>query len=236
MSFESSRSIGRAGTLLTVATTIIAPIIVVVAFFLGLLQNIFLFVAVFSVLSYFGQVLFLVAMNRFASYYQSRAIFRDALYGFITQIVGSVVSLVLTFWTFSYFRDFLERTPRTPSGAPSISFAFAFIAFFLVIWLGVLVIALVQAFFYRRAFYALAEKSGENNFRQAGFFMLLGAALTIIVIGGLIFFVGWIFAVLGFFSMRPTSSQPVPSKRFCPNCGSENTQDAIFCSHCGNML
>ena len=244
MSYESSRSMGRAATLLIVLTTVTTPIIAVGAFFLGLLQNLLLFTVLYSALSYAGQVLFLVAMNRFADYYRDRAIFRNALYGFITAVVGSVVFIILTFGAFSSLRGLLPTTPATPSTPPSMSILVAFISFFLIIWLGAFIIALVQSLFYRRAFYALADKSGESNFRQAGLFMLIGGVLTIIFVGALIFFVGWIFAVLGFFHMQPGASQAyspqTPSSmgrvRYCPTCGKENSESDAFCSRCGSRL
>ena len=245
MSFESSRSMGRAATLLIVLTTVAAPIITVGAFFLGLLQNILLFTVLYSALSYAGQVLFLVAMNRFAHYYQDRAIFRNALYGFITAVVGSVVFIILTFGAFSSLRALLPTTTSTPGTPPSTSVLIAFISFFLVIWLGAFIIALVQSLFYRRAFYVLADTSGENNFKQAGLFMLIGGALTIVFVGALIFFLGWIFAILGFFHMQPGASQvrspqqtppSIGRVRYCPTCGKENSESDAFCSRCGSRL
>jgi uncharacterized membrane protein len=205
VSFEYNRAIGRAGTLLIVSTPVVAVVIAIAAFFFGFLQNTLLFAVV--PLSYSGQALFLVAMNRFANYYETRAIFRNALYGFTTSLASSIVSFFLTFGTFSYLRDLLESIPGTPSSPPPVSVVVAVIAFFAVIWLVTSLVALVTGFFYRRAFYALAEKSGEHNFRQAGFFLFIGGILTIIAIGALLFLVGWIFAVLGFFSMKPKASQ-----------------------------
>jgi ribosomal protein L40E len=78
--------------------------------------------------------------------------------------------------------------------------------------------------------------------------MIIGGALTILFVGGLIFFIGWIVATMGFSSMKPkpTQTSPItpqevptqvmPQKKQCLNCGAENSIDAIFCSHCGNKL
>ena len=112
--------------------------------------------------------------------------------------------------------------------------------------IGGSIFAAVNGFFYRRAFYALAKKSGESNFRTAGLLMLLGGALTIVVVGSLLFFVGWILVAIGFFSLKSTfpqaytpSSQEVPVQaliKHCSCCGAENSPDAIYCSRCGNRL
>ncbi|MDI9579000.1 MAG: DUF996 domain-containing protein [Candidatus Bathyarchaeia archaeon] len=53
----------------------------------------------------------------------------------------------------------------------------------------------------------MAEKSGEDNFYMAGLLMLLGGALTIVVVGGLLFFIGWIIAAISFFSLKPKTTQ-----------------------------
>jgi hypothetical protein len=78
--------------------------------------------------------------------------------------------------------------------------------------------------------------------------MLIGGILTIILIGGLITFIGWILAARGFFSMKAPSAQTYPSasqqtstlttaqKKPCPYCGAENNTDSIYCSHCGGKL
>jgi uncharacterized membrane protein len=131
---------------------------------------------------------------------------------------------------------------------PSLSTFLFFLTVVIIVWLGQFVIALFQGIFFRRAFYALAEKSGESRFSTAGLLMLIGGALTIIFVGGLIFIIGWIYATLGFSSMKPKApqtyqlpSQQPPSsvmtqKKYCPQCGTENQIEAIFCSHCGNKL
>ena len=47
----------------------------------------------------------------------------------------------------------------------------------------------------------------EQNFKQAGLFMIIGGILMIIFVGGIIYFIGLIFAVLGFFNLNPKNSQ-----------------------------
>jgi uncharacterized membrane protein len=231
---------GQAGTLLIVLTIISAPVIVVTAFFMGVLGNLLLFTVVFAILAYLGQVLFLVAMNELSYCYRDRAIFRNALYGFVVGAVGSAVYTIFIYGWFSSLRGLLPAAPANPSGPQATSFLLVFIGFFLIIWIGAFVLALLQGLFYRRAFYALADVSGSDNFRQAGLFMFIGGVLTIILVGSLIFFIGWIFAILGFFSLRPRPSQQIPLQagkvRYCPNCGKENAESDVFCPRCGTKL
>jgi uncharacterized membrane protein len=240
VSFESGRSMGRAGSLLIVLTTVSAPIVIFALLFSGALGNILFFTVAYAAASFIGQILFLIAMNKLAYHYGKPAIFRNALYAFLTGVVGAILYSVFLYGSFSSLRNILPTMPPTPSGPEATSFLFAFIVFFFVIWIGAFILALVQSLFYRWAFYALADASGEGNFRQAGLFMLIGGVLTIVLVGALIFFIGWIFATMGFFSMRLKPSQQVPPQvgkvRYCPNCGKENSESDIFCSRCGTRL
>jgi len=239
MSFESGRLMGRVGTLLIVLMLFSAPLIVVAGLFGGFLGNLLLFSVAFGVVSYIGQILFLVGMNRLSRYYREPVIFRNALYGFAVGAAGSIVYTVFIYWSFSSLRSLLPTSPPTPSSPQAMSFLFAFIGFFLVIFVGAFILTLVQSLFYKRAFYKLADLSGEGNFRQAGFLVLLGAVLTIVVVGALVFFIGWIFAALGFFSIRQRPVQLAPPAvhvRYCPKCGKENSESDAFCSRCGNRL
>lgn len=249
MSFESSRLMGRAATLFIIILPIIISIISVALFFFQVLPSNIYLSTLFSFVGYAGYILFLVAMNGLAKYYEDPAIFRNSLYAFIATIAGAIVFIIVMFAFLLPIFDQLITTPITPGApAPSLSVFYSLLYVIAFVWLSAFVMALVQGIFYRRAFYALAEKSGEGKFRQAGFWMLIGGALTIVFIGTLIFYVGWIFAAIGFFSLKartpqtylpPSQHIPVQStaqKKYCSYCGAENNIEAVFCSQCGNKL
>jgi uncharacterized membrane protein len=194
-------------------------------------------------MSFLGQILFLVAMSRFSDYYREPVIFRNTLYAFITGIVGGAAFIALFF---AFFMSPLGSYSDV-SSAPGVPLVvYSFLLFFALIWLFLFIITLIQGIFYKRAFNALAEKSLENNFRTAGQLMLIGGALTIIFVGSFVFFIGWFFALAGFFSMklnvppvyttRMQQSSISGAKKRCPFCGAEQEVDAIFCSHCGKKL
>lgn len=211
MSFEYNRSLGRVATIVIVCTIAVVPLVIAVGTFLRVLQANFVLTIIPTILSFSGQILFLIAMHRFANYYQTRAIFRNVLYAFIVTIIGSIVFIILTYGVFSSLVNSLEAIRNNPSSIPPMSIFIVLITFLGTIWLATFLLALFQGIFYRRAFYALADKSGEYNFRQAGFWMFIGGILTIIAIGAIMFFVGWIFAIIGFFHMKPprTASKPL---------------------------
>ena len=99
-----------------------------------------------------------------------------------------------------------------------------------------------------RAFNKLGEKSGINNFKTAGLLYLIGMVLSIVGIGVLLLWIAWIFAALGFHSLKPSSTSTfvssdlqtsltgIAQKKFCPYCGTENTADSIYCVVCGKKL
>ncbi|MBC7330694.1 DUF996 domain-containing protein [bacterium] len=68
---------------------------------------------------------------------------------------------------------------------------------FLIIWIGLS----LSAYFLKRSFYALSSASGEDYFRIAGDYILLGTILSIFLVGIIIFFMGQIYETLAFFSL-----------------------------------
>jgi Na+-transporting methylmalonyl-CoA/oxaloacetate decarboxylase gamma subunit len=111
----------------------------------------------------------------------------------------------------------------------------------------VFIFYLLAAMNLRKAFNALAEKSGEHMFETAGLLLFLGAILTIILVGFVLIFLAWVFATIAFFSIKvpsqPYSYTPpqvvAPTMQatcFCPNCGAPQDPNATFCSHCGKQL
>lgn len=199
------------------------------------------------VLGIVGIILFILGIKGLAEFYKDNAIYQNALTGvmyYIIALVGVAVAVV--------------------------GFSIGFFTFGLGLALGIagLIIAfvfyLLAAMHLRTTFKDLAAKSGEQSFNTAGTLLWWGAILTIIFVGLILIFVAWIFAAIGFFSMKiqqqPYGSQPVSyppppatagappasqpaagqpptqAARFCPNCGAPVTPDATFCPNCGKQL
>jgi uncharacterized membrane protein len=208
MSFESYRSKGRIATLLMLLLPILMGIISVALSLSRLLPSANPYVSiVFVIPSYASYILFLVAMNGLAKYYDEPKIFKNSLYPFIISSTGGIISLFVAYTFITPILDEFSAYVSSPGNVPPPSMFFSLLQVVAVIWLAVSVLGILNGFFYRRAFYALAEKSHEQNFKQAGLFMIIGGILMIIFVGGLIFFIGLIFAVLGFFKLKPKDSQ-----------------------------
>jgi uncharacterized membrane protein len=78
---------------------------------------------------------------------------------------------------------------------------------FLVLWIFVI----IWAFFARRSLKMLATKSSVGLFSTTALLLLLGAVLTIILIGFLLMWIGVLLMAIAFFQIRPQAEQPPPT-------------------------
>ncbi len=185
-------------------------------------------------------VMFMYAMYSLSNYYNEPAIFKNLLYAFIISLVSSAVVFALVFGALIF--TFVGFSPtNTPSAlAPAFT---QFIIVFVAVIIVALVLGIVNGVLYMRAFNKLKEKSGVDNFGTAGLLYLIGVFIPFIM------WIAWIFAAMGFNKLKPSPTtvptisyptQPPPpstiqSKR-CPNCGTQNLADAIYCNSCGKPL
>lgn len=192
-----------------------------------------------------GFIMFMIAMHRLANYYKEPGIFSSVLYAFIINVIGIILALgVFAIFILSAISGFT----RTTTSTNVMPFVIQIILSYLIL-LGVAVVfSIVSAVLYMRAFNKLAEKSGVDSFKTAGLLYLIGG-IPVIGVGGLISWIAWIFAYLGFRKLQPVSAaiptvsypyqQPtnaMPMKRVCPNCGAINNADTLYCASCGKPL
>ncbi len=191
-----------------------------------------------GILSLIGVILLLMAIKGFASFYQDQPMYDNALRGFIYYIIAAIA--------------FAISLGLLAIGAISIFF----IGFGILGFIAGLVVAFI---FYimaakrlRMTLNSLAQKTGEKSFETAGMLLWYGAILSIIVIGGILIFIAWIFVTIGFFQMKTPAQQsatqqqygyappPPPTAqaatKFCPNCGAPVQPEATFCPNCGKQL
>jgi uncharacterized membrane protein len=208
MTLESSKSLGGVGAILLLVGTL--PFISSYSF--GLLALV-------------GVILILVGLNGLANIYKERGIFNNSLYGFIAGIVGLVIAVVVVFVSvLSTLADFMQKiypswngdwsTISSLSGmTPNVTnIAFSdivpllegLLVVFLVLW----VFVIVWAFFARRSLKMLAVKSSVGLFSTASLLLLIGAVLTIVLIGFLLMWVAVLLMAIAFFQIKPQAEQP----------------------------
>jgi uncharacterized membrane protein len=206
---------------------------------------------IFPIISIVGIILVLIGMKELANYYKEPSIYQNALLGVVFGIIALIaiaaaVPIVAISGLFSIF-----------------ALGFGLLALLLVLVI-VFVFYLIAALYFRRAFNALAQKSGEHMFETAGLLLWIGAILTIVFFIGLVLIlVAWILATIAFFSIKvpsqtyaytpptapvPTTAPPTQATlatqatqatqatRYCPNCGAPVEPNTAFCPHCGKQL
>ncbi len=185
-----------------------------------------------SILELIGAIMILIALYGIGNYYRDSRIFRNALYGIITGIigVGLAVAVALTV-IFSNISDFIYQlypgwdgtwtslqgmTPDTNAFTSAnfdsttlISLIVGIIAVLAIIW----IFAIIATFFIRRSLKQVTEKSNVGLFGTAGLLLLIGAFLTIVGIGLILMWIAILLLAIAFFQLKssePTTNYPPP--------------------------
>jgi len=204
------------------------------------------------VLGIIGVILLLRGVKELANYYQNSEIYQNSLTGVKYYIIALVAAAVAI--------SAIAIGVGTATGFKYTNFTLNVgFGIGLAIFFGALIIAflfnVLAATHLRQTFNSLAQKSGDHSFSTAGTLLWWGSLLTILVgLGLLLIFIAWIFAVVGFFSMRAqpmqqNTSQPYSytqpttqaataqqAPRYCPNCGAPVAPEATYCPNCGKKL
>jgi len=173
-------------------------------------------------LSVIGWILVLIAVNNIADVVGDRSIFRDAIIAVILAIVGIVVGVAVVFGSFARFAGLnglnMFSGLDLSRNLNSTSFTSGQVVDLSVLIVGVVgglaliwVFYLVSAIFLRRAFTKVASMLNVKMFATAALLYLIGAALTIILVGLVVLFIADILMVVAFFSMPDETSMQPPS-------------------------
>lgn len=208
MTFESSKNLGGIGALLVVIG--------------GLATFGYPYAGLLSLI---GIILVLAGLNGLANHYQEKGIFNNALYGLILEIVGGIVAVGAVIAAILVFiGNTLNTLPAglnwqdpaswqswitANAGNPMTVFNVfgGLIIGFVVALVVLFIFVVVSAIFYRKSFSTLASKSGVGMFGTAGLLLLIGAVLTIILIGFVLMWIAFILLIVAFFSLREQPTQ-----------------------------
>lgn len=153
-----------------------------------------------GILTIIGAILLMIGLKGLAQAYNDNNIYQDALYAIIFLIIGGVAGVALfALLAMSGFAVF--------SIFAGVGIALGIIGALVVVF----VFYLLAAIYMRRSMNALAQKTGEGMFATAGTLFLVGAVLTIILVGLILVFVAWLLATVAFFSIK-TYHQPGPAQ------------------------
>ncbi len=176
-----------------------------------------------SILNLGGVIMVVVAHNYFAKYYGENRIFKDYLIGniisfvfsavgvgiLVSMMLNSILPAVLDEESISWdnlseaLRQLSTEAQDNPEVGEKIVEAVSAQLGMLLSGSALLLFALIaSSLFIKRSLTALAESSGINQFKTAGLLYLIGSITAMLLVGFLLIFVGFIFHIVGYFSMR----------------------------------
>jgi len=184
------------------------------------------------VLAIAGAVMVLIAIKHISDAAADPSIFRNMIIAVVLAVVGLVVGVAVilsaVLSTFglagmaggltglSNLGNFTRFAPS--AGVPPgnwVGLILGIIAGLAVVW----VLLIVSAVFVRMSYGSVASKIGVPMFGTAGLLYLIGAALTIVLVGFLLIFVAEILNIVAFFSIPdqpPQPPQPQPMQPQAP--------------------
>ena len=152
-------------------------------------------------LSIVGIIMVLIGMKKLSQAYNDESIWKNTLYAVIFGIIGIVASgLILVSLFFGGI--FAGAALGLGGEAGFVGLILGLILFVVLAF----VFYLLEAIYIRRAFDSLANRSGVGLFRTGGLLLLIGAILTIFIVGLFLIFIAWILILVAFFQI-PTSQQ-----------------------------
>ena len=206
------------------------------------------------VLGIIGIILLLRGIKEFSNYYQDNEIYKNALTGvkyYIIALIAAAVAVTSIVVGVGTATDFAFKSNFVFTAGFAVGLA-AFFAGLVVAF----VFFILASTHLRKTFDELAQKSGEHSFATAGALLWWGSILTIIFgVGFILIFIVWIFAVIGFFTIRAPQQQPyapqpygntqpptqssasaAQAQKYCSNCSAPIAPDGTYCSHCGKQV
>ena len=151
-------------------------------------------------------------MKELSNYYQDEEIYKNSLTGvkfYIVALVAAGVAIASLVIGVGSATGFTFAT----GFVPTVGFGVGLIAFFAGLIVA-FVFYILAASHLRRTFNTLAQKSGEASFTTAGNLLWWGSILSIILVGLVLILIAWIFATIGFFTMKPQQQQPYNPQQY----------------------
>ncbi len=157
------------------------------------------------ILGIIGVILLLRGIKELSNYYQDEEIYKNTLTGvkfYIIALVAAGVAITALTVGIGSATGFTFST----GFVPTVGFGVG-LAAFLAGLTAAFVFYILASSHLRRTFNTLAQKSGEASFTTAGNLLWWGSILSILLVGLILIFIGWIFATIGFFAMKTQQQQ-----------------------------
>jgi uncharacterized membrane protein len=166
-----------------------------------------------------GAVLVLIAIKKVSETVTDPSIFNNMLIAIILALVGLVVGVVViaasvlsTFGLSALTQTVPGSLPPTIARGDLVKLIGGIIIGLAIVW----ILLLVSAIFVRRSYGSMGTKLGVGMFGTSGLLYLIGAALTIVLVGFIIIFIALILNIIAFFSIPDQPAMPPPSMQPMP--------------------
>jgi len=162
------------------------------------------------VLSIAGLIMTLVAVKYISDVLADKRIFKNMIVSVILGIGGIIVLVAFVFAAIARFigvGNLFGASPGVPPTIPA-SDIISLIASLAIGLLAAWVLIVISAVFLRMSYKSVAARLNVGLFGTAALLYLIGAALTIILIGFVLIFVAQILLVVAFFSLPETPPAP----------------------------
>ena len=162
------------------------------------------------VLSIAGLIMTLVAVKYISDVLADKRIFNNMIISVILGIGGIIVLVAFVFAAIARFIGVGNLFGATPSVPPTIpaSDIISLIASLAIGLLAAWVLIVISAVFLRMSYKSVAARLNVGLFGTAALLYLIGAALTIILVGFVLIFVAQILLVVAFFSLPDAPPTP----------------------------
>jgi len=173
------------------------------------------------VLGIAGAIMVLIAIKYVSEIVQDRPIFTNMIVAMVLAIVGLVVGAAVILGTVlatiglgAFARTFPGfSTPPAIQTGGLVGLIAGALTGLAIIW----VLLIVSAIFLRRSYESMAKKLGVGLFGTAGLLYLIGAALSVVLVGFLLVLVALILNIVAFFSIPDQIPlQPAPPPQTPP--------------------
>jgi len=139
-----------------------------------------------------GWILLLVATHQYSKALSDSEIFKNFLVGFLLSLFG--IFIALFFGVAGVITGAIMGGGREEAVGAGIGIGF--ILFVLIAY----VLFVLSFYMYKRSFSRIASKLGHGLIGTAGTVLFIGSILTILLVGILVVYIGWILAAIGFFT------------------------------------
>jgi uncharacterized membrane protein len=206
MNFETSKNLGGIGALLM---------------FLGVIVLFTNQTLVFGIIEIIGGLLIIGSLYSLAKFYKNKGIFTNALLGGVAATIGAILSGIVTAitllpletdLTYQIYPDWNGDPATLQNLTPTLGNIDP--AMITTLLIGVLllfavfcVFTIIAAFFVRRSLKNLATHSNTPRFATVGLMLLIGAVLSIILVGVLLIWISALILAITFFAIKKPQPQ-----------------------------